>query len=196
MLPLALAGCSVTLPPPAEPPARLPYVELDEPPPAGIGRVVINTTAGPSSVDEVVGEAMVHTRYHSGPVAVTRHLGTTPLAVDLPHGVHDLQITSLADERHNDRVRYRFKSGETHGYVRTLGFHDSRHGQAVIGALFTMLGAPMAAGGIPTAIYGPQPIGLTLSVVGGMLAVVGIPLLATARSVEQPGNATWWKIEP
>src|SRR5690242_2548081 len=132
---LALAGCSVTLPPPQDPPARLPYVGLDEPPPAGIGRVVINTTNGPSRVDEAVGEAMVHTRYQNGPVVVTRYLGMTPLAVDLPHGVHDLQITSVADERHQDRVRCQFKSGETHGYVRTLGFHDSRHGQAGVGAL-------------------------------------------------------------
>jgi hypothetical protein len=199
VLALALAGCTVELPPPKAPIARLPPIELpDDPPPAGFGRVVINTTDGPSRVDEILGEAYVPYRhgYNGRKVEVTRNLGTTPCVVDLPYGNHDLELSSLANDHEHDRVRYHFKSGETHGYVRRLGYHDPRSVQEQVGAALIGFGAAMAGASILTGTLQGRDWGLGLGIPGAVMLLIGIPLAATARSVEQPGAATWWKIEP
>lgn len=167
----------------------------DDPPPAGFGRVVINTTKGPARVVEIIGEGVVHGRY-GGPVTVTRYLGTTPVAVDLPYGIHELELSSTADEHEHDLVRYRFPSGETHGYVRTLGHHEPRSAQEAAGAAFIGLGSALALGAIAAGVMGGRDWGLGLGMPGALLLLIGIPVAATARSVEQPGAATWWKIEP
>lgn len=197
LLVLALAGCTTYLPPPAPPSLRLPPVALpDERPPAGFGRLVIDTTRAPARVDEIVGEGDFCYRRHCRSVTITHNLGTTPCVVDLPYGVHDLELTSLTDEHEHDRVRYRFPSGETHGYLRTLGHHEPVSAQASAGVALLGLGAALALGALAAGISGAQTSGLGLGVSGAGLLLVGIPVAATARSVERPGSATWWRIEP
>jgi hypothetical protein len=195
-LALCFAGCAtVQLPPAPAPPQQLPVVELPPPPPAGFGRLVLGTTGGAARVEEILGEARIPMGRGAVATEIKRTLGTTPCVIDLAHGAHDLELTSLADDRSQDRLRFEIRGGTTNAYVRTLSYRDRRDGLKTAGIVLLTFGAALAVTAIAPAALGRATPAEALGIPGAILAFAGIPFLATARGVEREGAAAQWPLD-
>src|SRR5687768_16239171 len=98
------AACITRVAPPPTPGRRAPSASLPSAPPAaGYGRIVIETEDGPATAELVTGRA-VGVAYGSGGTAVashiaTRRLCTTPCAIDLPYGEHEVILTIAGTDK-------------------------------------------------------------------------------------------------
>jgi len=183
-------GCVGHRPPPAEPAAQMPNLELPPtPPPNGHGRVILDTTEGSFAVEAVEG--------HSVGVGVsathTRLLCQTPCAVDLTFGQHELQFTDGG--RRGEAVID--VQGETTVVRTAVGQRTGGGRVAFTGAISTVVGALTAAGGglawaSESGVGSDSGTEETITYVGlGMLAVGLIMWFADRPSLQQSSSVQW-----
>jgi hypothetical protein len=188
---VAGAGCLVRIAPPPTPDKVMPKVTMDpEPPGDGDGQVIVDTTNGPATVTVVL-LAM------GGSTALTKTVcATTPCAVNLPIGSHDLIFAGKADPSmaSTDAVQVaRAPSILRH----TVGKVDASPGLLWGGfGLVTVGGCGMLVYGIfasSSAIPGESKTGDYIGLgVSTAITAAGAWMMYAGRTRLQPGSSVQW----
>lgn len=141
------AACIKRLAPPPTPTRRATAAHLpSSPPAAGDGRIVIETEDGPATADLVTGRA-VGVAYGGGGATVashvaTRRLCTTPCAVDLPYGEHEVILTIAGTDKYA-KVIARVEE-QPQQVITAMGAVKRRTGRLAGGVALTLLAGPTA----------------------------------------------------
>jgi hypothetical protein len=210
------AACVRNLPPPPAPAQELPKPVANVPPDVeGKSRVVIDVTNGPARVDEVMATAQSeatdgrHTYVSYGEITRPVCL-TTPCAVNLEYGQHNLRLVSTnkddvgsvgtVDVGQSDSVfRHTMGQQSTGGAVHALGTTSTILGLtgAILGGSFLLVGAissgsnpdgTSSGGGITTAGE------VTLGIGVGLLAL-GIGMMIASPPTSQEGASTQFSLD-
>jgi hypothetical protein len=178
----AIAGCGVRhVPPPAPPPQEIPYIVEgpDQPPPEGLGRLLIENEHEPAKVSRITetlsgvpitpagqtNPVQVDVESHSTPQQKSVLLCITPCAADLSIGAHTLVFASMNDPQKTSTADVRVPRGTT--VVRhDLGYVKPYSG-AYVGGLIAVLS------------------GSGLALIGGLGLTVG---LVAKPTVDDDGN--------
>jgi hypothetical protein len=196
------------LPARSQPARELPQIAIEPaPPPAGTGRVVLDSVDGPATVEEVVGEtsgyAHGYDAFAYASATSTKPICTTPCVVDLLPGNHQLIFHTV---------------GEKTSYVATVvaGARPSVYrlaptrttgptGRVLVGgldglALAALMLAPtlLVVSAIPSATKEGRSdevrsAGTALAVGGGILLGIGIAIDFAGRGTITPGSAIQWE---
>lgn len=194
-------GCSRQLPPRAPPAAQMPVLEEPVPEPqAGFARVYF-TTDEPARVDRVIAAvtsgAGSRQRTHDAPGLLC---ASTPCAVTLPYGDHDVVFRSNTNDTRTGRTMVRVRRA-TEVVNHNLG-RVTRTGVTEMGSAFVGLGIVAAGVGLGLAgsdirfdASGRQAvIGLMLGGVGSM--ALGGLFFAASPITHQEGATTRWSPSP
>jgi hypothetical protein len=210
------AACVRNLPPPPAPAQELPKPVSNVPPELeGKSRVVIDVTNGPARVDEVLATAQSeatdgrHTYVSYGEITRPVCL-TTPCAVNLDYGQHNLRLVSTnkddvgsvgtVDVGQSDSVfRHTMGQQSNGGAVHALGTTSTILGLtgAILGGTFLLVGAASSSanpdgtssgGGITTAGE------VTLGIGVGLLAL-GIGMMIASPPTSQEGASTQFSLD-
>lgn len=182
-----LAGCTVKRLPAREPPPyRAPTISLQSaPPPAGYGRIVIETDADPAIAELIVAQAQYVGYRVSGTGIATRRICTTPCVADLPFGEHEL-VLYLADGSRGGKIVVR---AEPQPSIVRVALGISR-GSTTIGFLGTLLASGssvgltltlLADGSTGTILAGTAGLAL-----GSALSYIGRPVVQRASYAQYP----------
>jgi hypothetical protein len=190
-------------------PAReLPAMRSDLPPtPPDQGRVVLDVVDGPSTVSEV----LTHSSASGSSVAVSsrgtlvvgsssaqgetsRTVCTTPCAVDLPYGTHELRFVLDADPRRAE-VANVMVGTRPRAFRRQLHYDSGPPPGSIAGMLLTGIGFGCAAVFLAGAVYEPFRDGF-LATAGALtvLGVIGSVLLAVFPRELRPGVVSEWEL--
>ena len=172
---LILTGCfPVDQPTPRAPSFRAPAIELPtDPPMPGMGRVVIETDADPATAALILSQGL-YVGYRQTLAGVsTRRLCTTPCAVDLPLGEHEVWL-HVEGSALQGKIVVRAETRPAVVLVR-LG-EAGRSTRTGLGGMLLLVGS---AGLLPVALLegGPATTGLSVAgiVAGGALMYLGRP---------------------
>jgi hypothetical protein len=193
------AACTTRLPPPPTPSRRAPSASLpSSPSPAGDGRIVIETEDGPATAELVTGRS-VGVAYGGGHTAVASHLATrrlctTPCAVDLPYGEHEVILTIDGTDK-VAKVVARVEEGPQH-LITAMGRYKPRSGRAVGGGVLMLLGGSVALAATPFALSDDFGDGADYLLYGSIAATaIGALLVAGDRSTVQDASYAQYAIE-
>jgi hypothetical protein len=214
------AACVRNLPPPPAPSQEMPKDVANVPPEVeGKSRVVIDVTNGPARVDEVLATAQSaatdgrHTYVSYGEITRPVCL-TTPCAVSLDYGQHNLRLVSTTsyqvgsvgtvDVGQNDSV-FRHTMGEqsSGGAVHGLGATAAVLGGVgvILGGSFLLVGALSSSattspdGTSSSSGSGVTTFGaVTLGISAGLLAL-GIGMMIASPPTSQEGSSTQFSLD-
>ncbi len=181
---LVSAGCApAVLPPPPRPGQWLPRIADPGPPAPGTNRVVIDT----------VGEEALVSERGGGPLGLDLEhpVCTTPCAVDLPLGAHELQFVSRDHLRRGSTI---INVGARPVAVReALDQHTDHPGLTAGGLVLAGIGTAAAtvggvlagiAGGINGPVGGVLVSGVVAAIAGTIMAVLGRGTVRPARDAQ------------
>ena len=208
ILSLLSSACVATLPPPPAPSAAdVPANVALLPSSPGKGRVLLEATNGPASVDEVVAHenGVVYGRRGtwSTESEVTRPVCTeTPCAANLDYGPHDLRFHALTGSDDVGDARVNVGTGDS-AVLSTMGRQTSGGAGHAAGILALYFGASaLAAGTAMTGVAAAQDDGnktvlyaggATLGI-GAGLAVLGAVLVLLDRPAQQEGSSAQYPL--
>jgi hypothetical protein len=185
---MAELGCATTLPAPPLPPASMPESAIAEPEAtSGMARVVF-TTDVPARVERR--SRVVSGRRH--PVITEDVCSSTPCAVTMTYGDHDVWFVSLADsERQSKETIHVLHPTEVVNHA--LGKLGS---SSLAGILLVATGAALLGGAIGAAVLdvddGLSGATVALGVAGLGAVTGGIVLTAVFPATHQPGATRQW----
>jgi hypothetical protein len=210
------AACVRNIPPPPAPAQELPKPVANVPPEVeGKARVVIDVTNGPAAVEEVMATAEStatdgrHTYVAYGEVTRPVCL-TTPCAVNLDYGQHNLRLLSKTDDHvgsvgtvdvgQSDSVfRHTMGSVSTGGAAHSLGVTSAILGVtgALVGGTLLLVGAASSSADDGTGASSGSGLssvgGVTLGIGAGLLAL-GIGLMIASPPSIQEGSSTQFSL--
>lgn len=206
----ALSACVTTLPkPPAPEKAEVTAPGWEDVVPAGWTRVLFDSVDGPAHVRKIVGHhqyATYHTsgigktkttRWETHYVPIHEDVCTTPCAVHLRPGEHEMSFQLISDPLRREVGAEVHVSGERMTHRRRIGYFEHYSMPEMLGAgVLGMLGSTFLAVGLRSGIPDdPSPAYLAIN--GGSLAAVAVSifLLATNKSVVQEGSYVQWEAE-
>jgi hypothetical protein len=221
----AIAGCGVRhVPPPPPPRQTIPHIVEgpDQPPPEGLGRLLIDNEREPAKVSRITetfeGLPTTAPDVHTTTVQVgpsthqqkSELLCITPCAADLSIGAHTLVFTSMNDPQKTSTADVRVPRGTT--VVRhDLGYVKPYSGAYVGGVMavfsgsgLTLIGSLALTAGLvakPTvddegSRSNPSFVafGAVLGTVGIAALVSGILLMTSNRPEKRPGATTTFRV--
>ncbi len=193
-----LGGCVLRLPPPPQPTRRAPSIAVpaDETAP-GAGRVVIEATDGAATAELITGRsasvAVVGGSVGTGSAIATRRLCTTPCAVDLARGEHEVILTMPGTNRVGKIVVVSAEQPQL--VIASLGRQEHRIGRSLGGFMLGLVAIPtFVTTGI---VYGvaddERSDGLLAAVaISGVLSALSVWLVASGRpTLQEPSYATF-----
>lgn len=202
---LALLACFTTtactrlVDPPPRPPATMPALEPEPPEPeSGLARVLISTDV-PARVVRVSSGVISSVGLRSRSLTLSDLLcDTTPCAVTLPYGDHEIELRGLRDGTRHSKTTVHVRR-PTEIVNHTLGKSTLNPGQALGGfvaltsAVVLGVGLGLAAGAEARhqSAEGPRDVA-----VGGLVGVVGgLVIMGMFPSTRQEGSTTQWSPE-
>jgi hypothetical protein len=168
---IAVVGCTGTrhLDPPPQPAALVPPVAVPPTPPTD-SRVILDVVDGPSDVQ-------IKVINPSG--ALWAPVCTTPCALDLPAGPHELSFVLRGDSEHNDAATVNVPHGASL-YRRQLAYRTESPGMTIggyfigyTGLVVLLTGLAIAAANEAGGRYGNSNVGLDVALVGGAMTLGG-----------------------
>jgi hypothetical protein len=209
-------GCVRNLPPPPAPTQEMPKTVGNIPPEVeGKARIVVDVTNGPAEVEEVMAQTeATATNGRQTYVAygeVTRPVClTTPCAVNLEYGQHNLRFVSKGDDSHasegtvdvgqSDSV-FRHTMGEhsSGGAVHSLGVTSG-----ILGVTGMILGGSLLAVGALSSSSDPDgsspssgltTVGAATLGIGAGLLALGIVMAVASPATNQEGASTQFSLD-
>ncbi len=195
---LLLSGCAGEpriLEPRTPPPRQVPSVALPQSaPPAGHGRVIVDTTDGPMRVTAEYDPSFVPP---GSQPAVTRtgELCTTPCVADLPVGRYRLFFMATQGESRGDSDDLQVAQGLTF-YRRAPGTYTapSINNEIAPGAIIVLGTVLLVAGTFMSTSRDPGTNGLVVLGAGFAATTAGgIWFYNASRAVQQQGATTIWR---
>ena len=190
-------NCSRTLDPPPRPPPTMPALdEVPKEPESGMARVLISTDV-PARVDRLTtGSASRGLR--ASYVRLDDLLcESTPCAVTLPYGDHEIAFTSLKDgTRHSSPIIVRVRK-PTEVVNHTFGRSTSNPGQ-VLGGLAVLTGVVLVGVALGVQVHQQKTgerstdVPANLAMGGGLSILGGGVLMAIFPGIHQEGSTTQW----
>ena len=197
---LFASACAIQLPSPPTPARRAPSIALPaDAPPAGEGRIVIETVDAPATAELITGRASAYGVAGGQVVAssqiAVRRLCTTPCVVDLPRGEHEI-VLSVPGTGRAGRVVARIEERPS-TLIADLGEYRNHPGKAVGGVLLLTVGVPaLIAGAVWVGVDDePGTAGYATLGLGAAASLVGALLVNSARPQVQDTSYAQYPIE-
>jgi hypothetical protein len=191
LLSVSTAACVIRMPPPPTPTRRAPSATLpSQPPPAGEGRIVLETLDGPAVAHLVTGRAS-GVAHGGGQIAssaqvAVRRLCTTPCAVDLPLGEHEVLFSMDGTDKAASVVARIEERPQL--LLTSMGYERHHRGRAAGGSLLISLAIPtIVTGGVFLAEDEGDTGGYVLAA-GAAAMALGIYYIATGRTEAQDAS--------
>lgn len=197
-----LGGCVMRLPAPPPPARTRPSISVpSHPPPAGHGRVIIESADGTSSVVHLIeGATFVVAPGGFGGALHVRRLCVTPCFADLPYGQHELRFTVDGDSS---------RAGEAYVNVsnRTSVLRVHLAGRRPLGLVAVFGGSVGVLAGLSTIGAGvgwsitagedsEDAKGFaTATFVGVAVVALGAALWQLDKPIVQPASSLQWELE-
>lgn len=201
---LAVLGCGASVRRPHAPARIVPDVSLGTTSPApDRGRAILDVVDGPARVWEVVADYPGNHPHDPLAGALLRRVCTSPCVVDLPHGVHRLAFTRVADRRRRPRDTSLVYIGPgTTVYRRALGRPPRTFTGLTIGGIVLagISGAGVGAGLLGWSLgraFGDEEMETSMAIVLGASMgplVAGILMIAVGKDDGAEGVDVQWSI--